>query len=246
MATPWAQSGERQSMNSVLEAVIELPAEWHGAGTFKPEVLRKLVDHASRLDIRHSLETGTGKSTLLFSHLSAHHMVFAKDDAGDGDSLRAVQESPILHRDSVEFIVGPTQKTLPRYEFKEKLQLALIDGPHGYPFPDLEYYFVYPHVSEGGLLIIDDINIPTVFKLFEFLREDRMFDLLEVIQTTGFFKRTGADTFDPLGDGWWLQEYNRTRFPVQDSAIQYSFAERVKAIVPQRFKSFIKKALKRA
>ncbi len=39
------------------------------AGRFKPEVPRKLADHAGQLDIPHSLETGTGKSTLLFSHL---------------------------------------------------------------------------------------------------------------------------------------------------------------------------------
>ncbi len=233
-------------MHSVLEAVLELPEQWHGAGTFKSEVLRKIVDYANQLEIRHSLETGTGKSTLLFSHLSPHHTVFAKDDSSEGKSLQIVQQSPILNRAAVEFVVGPTQQTLPKYEFTNKLQLALIDGPHGYPYPDLEYYYIYPHVSEGGLLIIDDINIPTVFKLFEFVREDRMFELIEVVQTTGFFRRTTAATFDPLGDGWWLQEYNLKRFPVRDSAIRYRFAERIKALVPLRYKLFVKKILKRA
>jgi len=233
-------------MQSVLEAVIELPVRWHGAGSFKPDALSKLVSHARQLDIQHSLETGTGKSTLLFSHLSSHHVVFAKDDAGDGDSLRVVQESPILRRAVVEVIVGPSRKTLAKYQFKDKLQLALIDGPHGYPFPDLEYYFIYPHVSERGLLILDDINIPTVFNLFDFLREDRMFELLEVVHTTAFFKRTTAEVFDPLGDGWWMQEYNCKKFPVMDNVIGYSMVDRVKALVPQRLKSFVKKVVTRA
>jgi methyltransferase family protein len=236
--------GEGQQLQSVLRAVIELPARWHGAGTFKREALEKLLEHTGGLDIQHSVETGTGKTTLLFSHLSAHHKVFAKDDSGDGDSLQVVRESPILRREAVEFIVGPTQRTLPNYEFKSKLQLVLIDGPHGYPFADLEYYYLYPQVCEGGLLILDDINIPTVFNLFMFLREDRMFELVEVVETTAFFKRTREQLFDPFGDGWWLQEYNRKRFPVRDSAVRYSMSSRLKFLLPQPLKSLVKKAVR--
>jgi hypothetical protein len=231
-------------LQSVLEAVNKLPASWHGAGSFRPEVLAKIADYAQRLDIRHSVETGTGKSTLLFSHLSAHHTVFAKDDTGDGDSLRLVQESPILRKESVEFKVGPTQKTLPSYDCRDPLQLILIDGPHGYPFPDLEYYFLYPHLEQRGLLIVDDINIPTVFRLFEFLREDLMFELLETVYTTAIFRRTTEKLFDPFGDGWWTQEFNRTRFPVRDNAIAYSMTDKLKALVPQRLKAFIRGTIK--
>lgn len=35
---------------------------------------------------------------------------------------------------------GPTQAPLPGHAFTHRLQLALIDGPHGCPFPNLEYY----------------------------------------------------------------------------------------------------------
>jgi hypothetical protein len=235
----------KTQLNAILDAVERLPSDWHGAGSLRTKVLRKLVDYAGALNVQHSLETGTGKSTLLFSHLSSHHTVFAKDDTGDGNSLQAVQESSILYKQAVQFVVGPTQITLPSHIFTHKLQLAFIDGPHGYPFPDLEYYLVYPHLDVGALLIVDDINIPTVFKLFEFLREDQMFELLEVIHTTAFFKRTAAPVFNPLGDGWWSQEYNRKRFPVRASAVGYSMTDRVKAFMPRRVKSFLKRAVGR-
>jgi hypothetical protein len=124
------------------------------------------------------------------------------------------------------------------------LQLVLIDGPHGYPFPELEYFYLYPQISEGGLLILDDINIPTIFNLFTFIREDRMFELLEVVETTAFFRRTREDLFDPFGDGWWLQEYNRKRFPIRDSAVKYSVSTKLKYLVPQPLKAFIKKVLR--
>ena len=89
------------------------------------------------------------------------------------------------------------------------------DGPHGYPFPELEYYFFYPHLDEDALLVIDDIHIPTIFRLFSFLREEAMFDFLGVASTTAFFRRNSSPAFHPLGDGWWLQNYNKNRFPVQ-------------------------------
>src|SRR5436190_535356 len=126
-------------------------------------------------EIGNPAETGSGASTLLFSHLSEHHTVFALD--GGSGSVTNVRRSPLLRQDVVTFVEGPTQATLPQYRFTEKMQLVLIDGPHAYPFPDLEYYFLYPYLETGALLILDDIHIPTVHNLFQFLRRDAMFRL---------------------------------------------------------------------
>ncbi len=91
----------------------------------------------------------------------------------------------------------------------------LIDGPHGFPFPELEYFFFYPHLKTGALLVIDDIQIPTIGRLADFLSEDRMFERVELIGATAVFRRTDAPTLDPFGDGWWLQDYNRRRADFQ-------------------------------
>jgi hypothetical protein len=74
---------------------------------------------------------------------------------------------------------------------------------------------LYPHLDEGALLILDDIHIPTIFRLFAFLREEEMFDFLGVAATTAFFRRNSAPLFDSLGEGWWWQKYNEKRFPVR-------------------------------
>jgi hypothetical protein len=157
-----------------------------------------------------SAETGSGASTLLLSHLSESHTVFAMD-AGTG-SIRGIEGSPLLRAGVVTFVEGPTQLTLPRHQFQGALQLALIDGPHGYPFPDLEYYYLYPHLETGALLIVDGIHIPTITNLFDFLRAEEMFALEEVVETTAFFRRTSAPLFSPTGDGWWVQAYNTRAF----------------------------------
>jgi hypothetical protein len=78
----------------------------------------------------------------------------------------------------------------------------------------MEYWKVYPHLEPGGLLVVDDIHIPTIRRLFDFIREDDMFRLLETVGKTAFFERTNAPTFSPVEDGWWLQKYNTRRFPI--------------------------------
>jgi hypothetical protein len=204
------------TIDRVLKEVQLLPEDWHIGGTVTSDTLQAIVKHVADLDVSHSMETGSGRTTLLFSHLSRDHKVFAVNDYGDTDtkSITAVQASPLFNRATVEFIEGPTQRTLPQYQFKHALQVACIDGPHGFPFPAMEYYYIYPHLEENSLLILDDIHIPTIRHMFDFLKEDEMFRLIEVVDTTAFFKRTSAPTFDPFLDGWWLQVYNKTRFPV--------------------------------
>jgi hypothetical protein len=197
-------------LRQLLAEITRIAPNLHKAGTFSQVALEALLRHASSQPIAASVETGSGASTLLLSHLSQSHTVFAID-AGTG-SIRAVEASPLLRRHVVTFVEGPTQRTLPVHRFDVPLQLALIDGPHGYPFPDLEYYFLYPHLDAGALLIVDDIQIPTITNLFDFLRADEMFALQEVVETTAFFRRTDAPTFSPTGDGWWLQAYNKRAF----------------------------------
>lgn len=212
-------------LDRLLDAVTAIAAGLHKAGTFSALTLKAFVRHASARPVSVSVETGSGASTLLLSHISADHTVFAMD-AGTG-SINAIRTSPLLRHDTVRFVEGPTQLTLPVYQFTKPLQLALIDGPHGYPFPDLEYFYLYPHLETGALLILDDIHIPTITNQFDFLRVDAMFTLEEVVETTAFFRRTNAATFPPMEDGWWLQRYNIRAFepvPAQEVSLGESAA----------------------
>ena len=178
-------------LDALIRQIAELPDDWHGAGSVSENVLWAFVRHADKmLPIRSSVETGTGRTTLLLSHLSDRHVVFTKDDTGGGDSYPSVISSPLLRKDHVEFVIGSTQRTLPAHEFSEPVDLAFIDGPHAYPFPDLEYWTIYPHVRSGGLLVIDDIQIPTIANLHRFLAADAMWRQLEVIENAAFFQRT--------------------------------------------------------
>src|SRR5688572_12941236 len=136
-----------KALSAVLAEIIQAAPSLHLAGTFSARTLEALSFHASQNRITCSAETGSGASTLLFSHLTERHLVFALDEGTE--SVRAVKASPLLRPGIVTFVEGPTQLTLPSYRFDTKLQLALLDGPHAYPFPDLEYYYIYQHLDRN-------------------------------------------------------------------------------------------------
>jgi len=221
---------------SVLAKINELPDDWHGSGPLTSSVLEAIAKYCEGVgSIEYSVETGAGKSTLFFSHISQNHTVFTTDVS---NSLSQVKGSPLFNSSSVEIIEGPTQLTLPAYEFSKKIQVALIDGPHGYPFPELEYYYIYQHIDLGGLLIIDDINIPSIKNMTEVLKKDEMFECLGTLGKTIFFKRTSATLFDPLGDGWWEQGYNK---PFLNKSNKL---ESIKAKIPESLFNRIPESLK--
>lgn len=193
-------------MNDILEQILQVHPVLHAAGTVSAPALRAIAAHAARRTITRSAETGCGATTLLLSHLSRMHTVFALDV---GESVSSVRNSTLLRPGVVSFVEGPSQQTLPKFRFETKLQLALIDGPHAYPFPDLEYYYLYPHLETGALLVLDDIHIRSIHNLFEFLCSDSMFQLEDVVRSTALFTRTDAPTFSPCDDGWEQQNYNR-------------------------------------
>ena len=228
------------SREELVQEIGRLPEDWHLAGVMGEPVLRAIARHAAGMEISASLETGSGKTTLLFSHISREHKVFAIES--DNRSISVVRESPLLNRATVEFIEGPTQLTLPRYTFARKLQMALIDGPHGYPFPEMEYYYIYPHLDTGAVLIVDDIHIPTIRRLYEFLCEDEMFESLEVVGNSAFFRRTSAAPFNPLGDGWWEQKFNMKRFR---AGAEKTMIGKARGLVGKRLPRTLKDRIKR-
>ena len=231
-----------QEIRQLIDQIAALPSDWHDAGSMNRDVLEAIARRCQDVKaIRQSAETGAGRTTLLFSHLSEHHIVFAKDD---GRSITETRACPLLKPERVTFVEGPTQRTLPQHDFHGSFQVVLIDGPHGYPFPDLEYFYFYPRIDPGGLLILDDTRIPSVRRMLDIVRADAMFDLREIVRDTAFLRRTDAPTLDPYGDGWWLQGYNRSHYERARSP-GARLLRRVSGVTPQPVKDSLPGALKR-
>jgi hypothetical protein len=103
------------------------------------------------------------------------------------------------------------------------MDLVLLDGPHAYPLPQIEFAYLFPHIKLGGWLVVDDIQIPSVNELFRFLRREPSLALEEVVVRTAFFRRIKVVESGP--DGWALQGMNR------HTILRYSWRDRFRHLL---------------
>jgi hypothetical protein len=200
---------EADTLMTALDWACAQTGWWHDSGNLHPAVLRAIANHAARIGVHHTAETGCGLSTVVLSAIADCHTCFT---IAAGNSLERVLSVPHLRHDKVNFVIGPSQLTLFQHSFARPLDLVLIDGPHGFPFAHMEYFHFYQRIRNGGVLVVDHIHIPTIRQLYDVLRDEKMWTHIEDILTTAFFQRTDAPIFDPYGDGWERQQFNQRHF----------------------------------
>lgn len=162
-------------------------------------------------------ETGCGSSTVAFSHHAARHVVYCDDDTASGTAdLAYVREHPDLRADRVSYIVGPTPETLFNESTLGEIDALLINGSHAYPIPDLEYFALERHLKPQGLLMISDIRVPAVKRMFDILLQDERLRLDRVVDSTAFFFRVADDAFVATEQDWRGQRYNRLSYPAHN------------------------------
>jgi predicted O-methyltransferase YrrM len=115
-----------------------------------------------------TLETGSGASTLVFAAGGAEHE--AVTPAAD-EETRFRSECSRLGIDGsrVAFRIGLSHEVLAGLE-PRPLDLVLVDGAHGFPYPILDWWLVAPRVKVGGRVLVDDAYMPPVRALLDALR----------------------------------------------------------------------------
>jgi precorrin-6B methylase 2 len=114
-----------------------------------------------------TLETGAGASTIVFAASGAAHQVVTAD-AEEETRIRAECERLGISSDEVSFAIGLSHEVLPKLE-PRALDLALIDGAHGFPYPVLDWWYVAPQLKVGGLVVLDDSYMAPVGLLLDWL-----------------------------------------------------------------------------
>lgn len=114
-----------------------------------------------------TLETGAGASTIVFAASGAEHQVVTAA-AEEEAKIRAECERRGVSSERVRFDIGLSHEVLPRLE-PRALDLALIDGAHGFPYPVLDWWYVAPQLKVGGLIVLDDAYMAPVGLLVDWL-----------------------------------------------------------------------------
>jgi hypothetical protein len=126
-----------------------------------------------------TLETGAGSSTLAFARGGADH-VAVTPSAGEEQRIRAQADRMGIDHSKVRFELGPSHEVLPKLDARP-LDLVLIDGAHGFPYPVLDWWYVAPHLKVGGRMLIDDAYMPPVAALVDALRAQPGWEIVESV-----------------------------------------------------------------
>ena len=146
-----------------------------------------------------TLETGAGSSTLVFAARGAEHEAVTPDDS-EGERIRAECRRRGIDDSRVRFVVGPSHEVLPRLE-PRPLDLVLVDGAHGFPYPILDWWYVAPRVRVGGLVLLDDAYMPPVGALVDALRAQPAWEVAAAIGHRTVAVRKLAEGLPPFDWG---------------------------------------------
>jgi Methyltransferase domain len=116
-----------------------------------------------------TLETGCGLSTAVFAAGGANHVTITPA-TDEFERLARYCESEGISLDRVRFIPEPSHVALPALSEDGPLDLALIDGAHGFPYPALDWFYIAPRLRIGGRVLVDDAHLPSVNVLVRYLR----------------------------------------------------------------------------
>jgi hypothetical protein len=124
-----------------------------------------------------TLETGCGLSTVLFAIKGGSHICITPSQV-EVDRIRDYCKQHGISVQNVDFRIDFSEKVLPQLK-EDRLDLALIDGGHGFPTPFMDWYFISTKLKTGGVVIIDDTGIWTGRILKEFLLSEPEWRLIE-------------------------------------------------------------------
>lgn len=145
-----------------------------------------------------SLETGAGLSTLVFMGARPGcHIVINPDEPLKHRILeeanrRGFTSEPLDYRlEFSEYVLPDLAKTV-------ELDIALIDGGHGWPTVFVDFCYANVMLREGGIMIVDDIFAFPCMQLFLLLKHQPGWQLEHLIYgKTAFFRKQTSEKLMP-------------------------------------------------
>jgi predicted O-methyltransferase YrrM len=151
-----------------------------------------------------TLETGCGLSTILFAAWGTNHLCVTPS-AGERDAVLRYSEAKGISTEKVSFDLRPSDMALPARMHEGELDLVFIDGCHGFPMSIIDWYYGAGRLRQGGILIVDDIQLPQVASsLKRFLARDPRWQRVRSTPKWSAYRRSSTG---PLGEEWTAQSW---------------------------------------
>ena len=151
-------------------------------------------------------ETGSGVSTILFAGWGAKHLCITPGQE-EADAIVEYCNANGIPTGDLKFDIAPSDEALTRPTTEaEPLDVFLIDGGHGFPAPIIDWYFGGSRLRRGGLLVVDDLQLPAVRLLEDFLEADPTWTRVAGSEKWAAYERGGEG---PLLQDWFMQPFYR-------------------------------------
>jgi predicted O-methyltransferase YrrM len=147
-----------------------------------------LRDAATSIDASSIIETGLGlamsSSYLLEAALRSSQSAQARLTSIDPGETSVCDDAGLLHLHDAgltpfhRFFPEPSQRVLPLLaQSGESFDLAFLDGDHRFDGAFVDAYYALQVVRPGGLIILDDVWMPSVTKVSRFLTSNGLCEL---------------------------------------------------------------------
>jgi len=178
---------------------------WNTGG-FKSLQLNYFIDLALSIEDCEVIETGSGNSTISFLLADPKKLVSISPDFELWLRIENFCQEKEISMKNLNCIKAKSEWELPRLALeKNKYDIGLIDGCHGWPTAFIDLYYIYYMLRINGYLIIDDINLHSIKEIANLLiAESVKFELVADFGKTLVFKKLTSDL--ELGE-WDHQKY---------------------------------------
>ncbi|MFN7118499.1 MAG: class I SAM-dependent methyltransferase [Saprospiraceae bacterium] len=167
-----------------------------------PKVLHFIHDHTK--PGMTTLETGSGYSTIAFALAGSKHICITPFTEESGRIKQYCNKIGL--QPNITFLAASSDQILPDQNvIPAQLDFVFIDGAHRFPFACIDFHYTESKLPVGGIMGVDDIDMPSVKVLYDFIRREKEWELIEKIKGTAFFRRIKPT--EPLMD-WQAQQMN--------------------------------------
>jgi predicted O-methyltransferase YrrM len=160
-----------------------------------------------------TLETGSGLSTVLFAALGAIHTCVTPSPQ-EAERILEYCASHAIDTARLQFALDRSDTVLPT--LTGEIDVVLIDGNHGYPAPTLDWYYAGGLLAEGGLLVLDDTQLPAVGQVARFLDGDPRWALVQRSTKWAAWRRIGTGS---LVQDWYEQPWLSVPRPLPERVV---------------------------
>lgn len=187
------------NMTALLKNITSAEAGIHAGGTITWSIEKELIDYLEshlRPNAK-TAETGIGISTLLFASKQSDHTVIAPNE-DEFQRICSMANRAGISTDTITFLCGNSEEVLPNCDFGD-LDVALIDGGHGFPVPFVDWMFLAKKLRVGGWIIVDDIQIWTGEVLRDFMAADHAWRHVRTFGKAVIFQKLTNDILQDWG-----------------------------------------------